>query len=221
MQDSLNLPSFGASTEMGKLLKEANSRKTRMDISFLQVPSHIIHNEMKFIISSVRHCCLLLNLNLFIFFNLVCLTFIITWFSLLCCWFQFLLDNKLATMFTNTQPADSTLHHGTVWSCQGSPQSHRDLTIPTSVTNHHVILYTRRGRLHLGEVRCGARAGAGPRQQHQHRVHELAEHVLHRQQDAPLRHRLHHRPRQPRARDPPRAHRERDERRQNELLALS
>ena len=28
MQDSLNLPSFGASTEMGKLLKEANSRKT-------------------------------------------------------------------------------------------------------------------------------------------------------------------------------------------------
>ena len=45
MQDSLNLPSFGASTEMGKLLKEANSRKTRMDISFLQVPSHIIHNH--------------------------------------------------------------------------------------------------------------------------------------------------------------------------------
>ena len=43
-----------------------------MDVSFLQLPSHIIHNEMKLIISSLRHCCLLLNLNLFIFFNLVC-----------------------------------------------------------------------------------------------------------------------------------------------------
>ena len=43
-----------------------------------------VAHKVKSTITLVRHCCLLLNVNLFIFFNLVSLPFIITGFLFLC-----------------------------------------------------------------------------------------------------------------------------------------